>query len=232
MSALVKWLIVTADDFGISAGVNRGIIEAHRDGILTSTSLLVNRPAAEQAAALARACPSLSVGLHLELDSNDPAGVAVPLERQLARFRELRGTAPTHVDSHHDVHRDPRIAPQVRAWARRLGVRVRGDPGVRHLPKFYGQWGGETHLDQVSVAGLLGLLDAELEPGVTELTCHPGYVCPELASSYTAEREAELRTLCDPGVRDALAGRGVRLVGFQDLPAVAAALLSVAERAP
>jgi len=66
---------------------------------------------------------------------------------------------------------------------------------------------------------------------VTELTCHPGYVSPELASSYTVERETELRTLCDPRVRDALVDRGIRVVGFQDLPTVAAALLSVSERA-
>jgi len=231
MTTAVKWLIVTADDFGISRGVNRGIVEAHRDGILTSTSLLVNRPAAEEAAALGRACPSLSVGLHLELDAHDLSGLRSGLERQLARFVELVGTAPTHLDSHHDVHRQPRIAPHVRAWARRLGLRVRGDAGVRHLPKFYGQWGGETHLEQIGVEGLLTLLDTELEPGVTELTCHPGYVSPELASSYTVERETELRTLCDPRVRDALVDRGIRVVAFQDLPTVAAALLSVSERA-
>lgn len=224
MTTPVKWLIVTADDFGITRGVNRGIIEAHREGILTSTSLLVNRPAGEEAAALGRTCPSLSVGLHLELDANDVSAVATGLERQLARFVELVGTPPTHVDSHHDVHRHPRIAPHVRAWARRLGVRMRGDAGVRHLPKFYGQWGGETHLEQVGVAGLLALLDTELEAGVTELTCHPGYVTPELASSYTVEREAELRTLCDPRVRTALADRGIRLVGFRDLATLVPAL--------
>jgi hypothetical protein len=43
----MKWLIVTGNDFGISRGINRGIIEAHRAGILTSASLLVNAPASE-----------------------------------------------------------------------------------------------------------------------------------------------------------------------------------------
>ena len=51
----MKWLIVTGDDFGASCGINRGILEAHRAGILTSASLLVNRPASAEAAALARA---------------------------------------------------------------------------------------------------------------------------------------------------------------------------------
>ena len=94
---------------------------------------------------------------------------------------------------------------------------LRGYCHVRHLSKFYAQWGGQTHLEQVSVAGLLRLLDAELCPGVTELTCHVGYVDEGLTSSYTVEREAELRTLCDSGVRQALAERGIRLTGFRDL---------------
>jgi len=222
MTSAARVLIVTADDFGISRGVNRGIVEAHREGILTSTSLMVSRPAAVEAAALGRACPALSVGLHLELDPGAP-DLPTQLDRQLGRFTELVGAPPTHVDSHHDVHRDPRVLPHVRAWADRFSVPVRGWSAVRHLPKFYGQWGGETHLEQISVAGLLRLLDAELGPGVTELTCHAGYVDEGLASSYTVEREAELRTLCDPRVRPALAERGIRLAGFRDLAALVGA---------
>ena len=60
-------LIVAADDFGMSAGVNAGIIRAHRDGILTETSLMVNGQAFSEAVELARAHPTLSVGLHLML---------------------------------------------------------------------------------------------------------------------------------------------------------------------
>jgi len=223
MTAPAKLLIVTADDFGISRGVNRGIVEAHRAGILTSTSLMVNRPAAEQAADVGRACPDLSIGLHLELDADGARDVPTELTRQLSRFTELVGAPPTHVDSHHDVHKNPRVLPDVLALARRLGVPLRGYSHVRHLSKFYGQWGGETHLEQISVDGLLRLLDAELGPGVTELTCHAGYVDEGLSSSYRVEREAELRTLCDPRVRPALVERSIRLVGFRDLPALMAA---------
>ena len=220
MTAPAKLLIVTADDFGISRGVNRGIVEAHRAGILTSTSLMVNRPAAEQAADVGRACPDLSIGLHLELDADGARDVPTELTRQLSRFTDLVGAPPTHVDSHHDVHKNPRVLPDVLALARRLGVPLRGYSHVRHLSKFYGQWGGETHLEQISVDGLLRLLDAEIGPGVTELTCHAGYVDEGLSSSYRLEREAELRTLCDPRVRPALVERGIRLVGFRDLPAL------------
>src|SRR5260370_3831130 len=61
-----RYLIVNADDFGQSPGVNRGIIEAHERGIVTSASLMVRWPAAAEAAAYARLHPRLSVGLHLD----------------------------------------------------------------------------------------------------------------------------------------------------------------------
>jgi hopanoid biosynthesis associated protein HpnK len=60
-------LIVAADDFGMSSGVNAGILRAHREGILGDASLMVNAPAFAEAVALARATPTLSVGLHLML---------------------------------------------------------------------------------------------------------------------------------------------------------------------
>ncbi len=227
----MKWLIINGDDFGASGGINRGIVQAHRDGILTSTSLLVDRPASVDAAARARQHPHLSVGLHLELDAGDSEaeGVAAQCERQLARFRELTGTLPTHVDSHHDVHRDPRMLPHVLALAQRADAPVRGHSAARHLGKFYGRWGGATHPEQIGVEGLLRLLDAEVREGVTELSCHPGYVEPGYRSSYLVERELELQTLCDPRVRQAIRDRGIRLIGFRDLPARAPAATLTAE---
>ena len=215
----MKWLIVTADDFGITPGVNRGIVQAHREGVLTSTSLMVDRPACEQAVFLARLFPTLSLGLHLELEGIEPARVPRELDRQLERFVALTGTTPTHADSHHDAHRDPRIVPLVRAWADAAGVPLRGFSPVRHVPEFYGQWAGETHLEQIGVDGLLRVLDGTLMDGVSELTCHPGYVEPGFPSSYAVERETEVATLCDPRVRPALARREIRLIGFRDLAA-------------
>lgn len=60
-------LIVNADDFGRTASINQAVIRAHREGILTATSLMVNEPACEEAVALARENPKLGVGLHLTL---------------------------------------------------------------------------------------------------------------------------------------------------------------------
>jgi predicted glycoside hydrolase/deacetylase ChbG (UPF0249 family) len=224
MTSVMRWLIVTADDFGITPGINRGIVQAHCEGILTSTSLMVDRPACEEAASLARDYCTLSVGIHLELKPADAAGVRAELDRQYLRFVDLVGCRPTHVDTHHDVHYDPRIRNEVLAWAVRIGVPLRGYSKARHFSRFYGQWGGETHLEQISVDSLIRMLDNEVRDGVTELNCHPGYVEPGFPSSYSAEREEELRTLCDARVRRAILEREISLIGFRELPALTTGL--------
>lgn len=81
-------LIVAADDFGMSPGVNAGILRAHREGILTETSLMVRGAAAAEAVALARATPSLGVGLHLTLLQGHCA--APPAEVPLLADRDGR----------------------------------------------------------------------------------------------------------------------------------------------
>ena len=63
----MRHLIVTADDFGLSADVNAAVIEGHRDGIVTAASLMIAGAARDEAIALARAHPTLRVGLHLVL---------------------------------------------------------------------------------------------------------------------------------------------------------------------
>ena len=127
----MRRLIVNADDFGRAPGVSRGIIEAHRAGIVTSTTLMVNQRWSRDAAHLARSDPALGIGLHLNFCYGEPLA-AVPsltaadglLERdldrlrahlivedieaearaQLERFRNLTGQNPTHLDSHQHVH--------------------------------------------------------------------------------------------------------------------------------
>jgi chitin disaccharide deacetylase len=228
----MKYLIVNGDDFGASHGINRGIIEAHRQGILTSTSLLVTLPWSEEAAHLGRAVPALSVGLHVHfhrggreptLDRPEADSWRVELDRQCRRFEELMGSPPTHLDSHHNVHRDPRLLPHFLSVARHYGVPLREHSPVRYLSKFYGQWGGQTHLEQISVDSLLHLLKTDIQEGVTELSCHPGYVDPDFPSTYSIERETELQTLCAPSIRTSLAEQQIHLVAFRDLGSLAMA---------
>ena len=69
---ILKQLIVNADDFGYTRGVNRAIVDAHRTGIVTSTSLMANGAAFEDAVRLARETPTLDVGCHLNLVEGTP----------------------------------------------------------------------------------------------------------------------------------------------------------------
>jgi chitin disaccharide deacetylase len=219
----MKYLIVNGDDFGASPGISRGIIDAHQHGILTSASLLVDPPEVEQAVGLAAAFPDMSLGLHVDLDNEldeTPAsapGIRESLRRQFRRFEELVGRPPTHLDSHHNVHRDPRALPHFLDLAREHDLPLREHSRVRYFSKFYGQWAGQTHLEQVSVEKLEQMVASEIVDGITELSCHPGYVDDSRVTSYRIEREAELRTLCDPRIRRALAEWRIALISYHQV---------------
>lgn len=223
-----KYLIVNGDDFGASHGINQGIVEAHRYGILTSASLMVNIPCSEEAARLSRELPDLSVGLHVTLTTEDGApGIGLvsaarcrdELHCQFQRFRALLDRLPTHLDSHHNVHRDPRLLPHFLDLTRQYDFPLREHSQVRYFPNFYGQWDdGETHLEHIGVESLVKMLESEVGDGITELGCHPGYIDPDFHSSYSLERETELRTLCDPRIRTRLSDLRIELIGFRDLP--------------
>lgn len=81
----MKRLIVNADDFGRARGINRGVLRAHRDGIVTATTLMVGAPASEDAGRMAQEAPTLDVGTHLVLTYgrpvSDPASVPSLVER-------------------------------------------------------------------------------------------------------------------------------------------------------
>ncbi len=227
MSAVRRNLIVNADDFGASDGINRGIVEAHGGGVVTSTSLMVKGRAAAGAVALAREHPGLAIGLHWDLDGEDadpsidlesPAAVRAELARQLEAFHELTGRAPTHVDSHHHVHRRPEIAPIARELVAPLGVPLREESEVRFIGGFYGQWEWQvTDLHHVSPEFLLWILRNEVADGWTEISCHPGYVTDDFTSVYLEEREAELATLTDPLIRAEIDSLGLRLASYAEL---------------
>ena len=83
-------VVVTADDFGTSPAVNAAIVRAHREGVLTSASLMVTGAAFDEAVALARATPTLAVGLHLALADARPALPA----RELPHLTDGDGRLP------------------------------------------------------------------------------------------------------------------------------------------
>jgi chitin disaccharide deacetylase len=86
----MKSLILNADDFGMTRGVNQGIIRAHREGILTSTTLMANGPAFEEAVQLSAANPKLGVGCHLVL----VGGKCIARREDVASLADADGNLP------------------------------------------------------------------------------------------------------------------------------------------
>lgn len=223
-----RYCIVNVDDFGISRGVNRGVIEAHRAGIVTSASLMVDGESVADAVEESNRNPGLSVGIHVSLTDEDGNGLVdlddahacqAELDRQLDRFRSLLGRAPTHVDSHHHVHRRRTVLPVFSAAAQRLDVPLRGFAEVAWVGEFYGAWDDETHPEQISLESLTRIVRG-LRPGVTEISSHIGYVDDAFESSYHAERELELATILDSRLPAVFSEAGVDLIGYRDLAAI------------
>jgi predicted glycoside hydrolase/deacetylase ChbG (UPF0249 family) len=227
-------LIVNADDFGLSEGVNAGIIEAHEHGIVSSASLMVRRPGVAQAAEYARRSKSLCVGIHIDLGEwsyrNDEwvplyevvsahslAAVAEEVRWQIGEFCELLGKPPTHVDSHQHVHTEQAVQAIFEEVAVELSVPLRHfTANINYCGDFYGQNAeGLPMAELIGVEALCSIL-RKLGAGITELACHPGYA-EELDTMYRTERTLEVATLCHPDVRETLAVEGIALGHFLDV---------------
>ena len=147
-------LVVTADDLGMSRGVTRGILEAHRDGVVRSTSLLVTFPASEEGASLALAERDLEIGLHIDLVGGVPVSAPDDVRSlvdadgrfyALAEFTRRLLTARVRADD---------VAREVRAQVER--ARSWGVPALA--------WDSHRHVHLMPpVAHVVGRLARELE---------------------------------------------------------------------
>jgi predicted glycoside hydrolase/deacetylase ChbG (UPF0249 family) len=224
---VTKYLIINADDFGASEGINRGILECHTRGVVTSSSLMVTGRCAREAAAMSRQHTGLAIGLHWdvlgederEFDFSNVQAVRAEFQRQLDEFYRLLERPPTHVDSHRHVHRHPALMPVFSELVAPLGVPLRGDGRVGFVGGFYAQWEWRvTNLEYVGVPFVENLLRQEVPAGWTELSCHPGYVTPDFSSVYLAEREEEVRTLTDPRILRTIHDLDIHLMSYADVP--------------
>jgi len=205
----MRYLVVNADDFGYSFGVNRGIIEAHTNGIVTSTSVMVDAIGAEEAAELV-AYPDLSVGLHfVALGIKDLEGA---LKRQLERFEHIVGRIPDHLDTHKQ-HTDatPELKRVLQAYTEKHKRPVRRFGHAKFIEDFFGlgiDGSGPLKAENVSVGALKGAIDKATDE-FNEIMCHAGYSDDYLQehSSYNDIREIELETLMRSEIRDYIAAQ-------------------------
>jgi chitin disaccharide deacetylase len=149
-----KRLIVNADELGRTASINEGILRAHREGIVTSATLIVSYPAAGEVRRLSAQAPQMGIGLHVQLTGGQSvsppekipslvnAAGALPeraeglsaasdgdvlaeVRAQLRRFRDIMGRDPTHFDSHHHAHRIPAVLEALLTLSWETGLPVR-----------------------------------------------------------------------------------------------------------
>lgn len=199
-------LIVNADDFGLSRGVNYGILDSYLYGIVNSTTMMMNMVGTEHAIQLAKNNPELRVGIHLVLTGGKPLTENVPslvgedgyfkslsqlnngkdislveLEKewtaQIERFISS-GLRPTHFDSHHHVHTLKELQPVVQKLSETYGLPVRRNGGKAIE--------GAASFSDLSLIDFYGEgvtesyftnLSARIEDGLTvEIMCHPAYL--------------------------------------------------------
>ncbi|MEH7611061.1 chitin disaccharide deacetylase [Gottfriedia acidiceleris] len=149
-------LIVNADDFGYSKGVNYGIIEAHLNGIVNSATMMMNMYAVEHGIELAKLHPTLGLGVHLVLTAGKPllTGLQTIVDQngdflknsywydnpvinvdevekewdaQIQKFISY-GLNPSHLDSHHHVHMIPILHPVIAKLSQKYNLPVRISP--------------------------------------------------------------------------------------------------------
>ena len=261
----MRQLVVNADDFGFTRDVNQGIVEAHKNGILTATTIMSDGPAFQDAVRLAKENPTLDIGVHLVLVGQPPFPMTVAQLTRAVMLKRIQiheelsaqvrkvldaGLKPTHLDTHKHTHLLPpvldavaRISEEFKIlWVRRpfdfpltpRGVSWKKQAVSRSLRVVRSRFErvltshGCRSTDHFAGFQITGKFDASdlaslirsLPEGSTEFMCHPGIYSDELRAARTRlkeSREAELRALTAPEVRDALRESGVELVDFNSL---------------
>jgi chitin disaccharide deacetylase len=228
---LIK-LIVNADDFGYSRGVNYGIIDAHQYGIVNSTTMMMNMPGINHAVELAKEHPTLKLGIHLVLTCGKPLRSDVPtlideqgnfkkmkdlnknlslmeLERewttQIDRFLNF-GLTATHFDSHHHVHSIPEFLPVIQSLSKKYNLPVRriSNQPIEGVPSFTDCFFHDFYGEGATQDYFIELSQRDVDNQTVEVMCHPGYLDFEVlnCSSYAADRVKETRILTSVTLSD------------------------------
>lgn len=227
----MRKLIVNADDFGKTSGVNAGIIQTYTDGIVTSTSLMVHGKAAKESQILSK-YPKLSLGLHFEIPDKDletkiilklnpnhkeAEWIEEEFKLQIEKFTQLTGRKPDHPDSHKHIHSRPLVKKLFLDYSKEFSIPIR-NISCKCIRTFFG-WNllMQRDLKRVSIDRLIQVL-SKLKTGTYELMCHPGIVDKDLYSSrYNKERTEELRTLTNPRIKEFIVSSRIKLINWRDV---------------
>ena len=207
----MKYLIVNADDFGYSLSINKGIIKAHVDGIVTATSVMVDSVGAEEAMKLS-SYPDLAVGLHFV--PNAATEAKTELERQFQKFVSIVGTRPSHIDIHKVRSDDMDLKRDVIEFANSYDIPARYSGKAKFIDSFFGPHANNN----VSIDQLKDAISQATE-AYNELMCHVGYSDDYLRahSSYSDMREKELDSICSAEIKHYIEQQGITLTNWSQI---------------
>lgn len=230
----MKKLIINADDFGYREEINKGIIFAYQNGVVTSTSLFVEKAGTEQAIELAKENPNLGIGPHIYLDmffevdhhtgkiidwvnpKPNLDDVTNEIRRQIEKYYSF-GFSADHIDSHHHAHLHSDLLPIMCDIAKEYNIAVvrfspenicpkNGKKKVEDI-KNHMQKNGLFNIDHFIEGWYWGNID---EPyNIAELMTHPGY--------GEIWRESELAHCCQPKLKEYMKEQEIHLVRFCDI---------------
>ncbi|MBV1841219.1 chitin disaccharide deacetylase [Photobacterium ganghwense] len=238
-------VIFNADDFGLTLGVNLGIVESCVAGVVRSTTLMVGMPAEQQAVQLAGNTPALKVGVHLRFTAGSPLTAASSLVNEQGMFLPYsafwahqgisqqqiadettaqiehflaQGLALSHVDSHHHAHTHPELLPVIEEVVQGYRVPLRGSGLAGSTCRYVFESG--FYGEELTLSRLTALLDGHQgRCDVLEVMTHPALVDQSLLelSSYNIARTRELAVLTDPRLPELLKQRGITVADYSSL---------------
>ena len=252
----MRQLIVNADDCNLTGGVTRAILDCYEKGIVSSTSWMVNLPSNPEMV-LQVAKSGLGVGVHLNVTSGKPVSnledirslispegafkkkddylksspspeeLVHEYELQIALFKKQFGRAPTHLDTHHQVHDVPVFMQALAHVAREAKLPIRRSLLMREADfkkKYPGIISPQSLIGDLGVhafwtAEKLERSLSEMLPGITEVMCHPGIWDAELQrmTSMTVTREKEYAFFSSPHLKKVLERLSIRLINFSQI---------------
>lgn len=212
----MRKLIVNADDFGFTPDVNEGIIEGHRRGIVTATTLMATGEAFDDAVRLAKETPTLDVGCHLVLVDQEPYPkdlkqlVAAVYLRRIRIYDELvkqvrkimdAGITPTHLDTHKHTHLLPPVLNAVARVSEEFKIPwVRRPFDFRRQPGGIGWKGALIHLRSRGFARTLPKYKCRSTDWFTGFRMTGDFDAPRLATILRALPEGSTEFMCHPGI--------------------------------
>ncbi|MGI3104811.1 chitin disaccharide deacetylase [Vibrio alginolyticus] len=240
-------VIFNADDFGLTRGVNSGIVKAHQQGVVRSTTMMVGMDAEQHALELARHNPDLKIGVHLRFTAGVPITkhpnltngrayfinydelwskqdfetqvVYDEAKAQVEHFLSL-GLELSHLDSHHHAHTHPQILPVIKEVANEYRVPLRGTGLCQESMTIRYIFTDEFYDQKVSLDGLMAhLLSLKADYDLVEVMCHPAEADQALIlkSGYALQRELELQVLTSPILKEQLAQHGITVTDYSEL---------------